>query len=158
MKKSLLTSLVQLAYEVSTNMSTLKAPAMTPPDVEGATRPPVRQAPMPGSLRHEPADESVLSPFAPAEQAVLRTPIDAVNCGEYSFSLYNIQLIISMLGTGGGVGGEYDVSRLTLREWTALLGRDGTPLPIQVLRNHGAVTVQVGNDGLPSQRVASPTR
>ena len=99
-----------------------------------------------------------LSPFDSFESTVLHTPMDTANCGEYAFSLYNTQLIVSMLGTGGGVGGEYDVSRLPVRTWTELMGRDGTPLPVLVRRDHGSVSVQVGNGAVTPGPSAIPTR
>lgn len=100
--------------------------------------------PPPQEFNGEPPTD-VLSPFCAPEKIVLRTPMDAENCGEFSFSLYNAQLIISMLGTGGGVGGEYDVPSLPLHSWTHLIGRGQTPLPILVFRDHGEITAQVGN-------------
>jgi hypothetical protein len=76
---------------------------------------------------------------------VLNGPLDALNCGDYSFSLYKVQLFVSMLGTSGAVGGEYDVSALPVHQWVRLIGRGGSPLPIIVWRDHGAVALSVGN-------------
>jgi hypothetical protein len=103
-------------------------------------------------------NETTLSPFEPPETTVLRSPLDTANCGEFAFSLYNTQLIVSMLGTGGGMGGEYDVSKLPLRRWTGLRGRDGTPLPVLVFRDHGTLSIQVGHVDATHGPDAGPTR
>jgi hypothetical protein len=98
------------------------------------------------------------TPFAAPNEAVLSGPIDAVNCGDFSFSLYTAQLLVSMLGTGGAVGGEYSVPSLPVHMWTRLLGRDGSPLPILVLRDHGAIVVRVGSMPDEGEPAATPTR
>jgi len=157
-KKSLLKTLARLVQEMSIDLATPGGPDESVPTRNGAATPQATPSPMSGIPGLEPAAQAVLSPFGAPDEAVLRAPIDTANCGEYSFSLYNVQLIISMLGTGGGVGGEYDVSRMTPQEWTALLGRDGAHLPIVVLRDHAALTVRVGNLPVHSMPTATPTR
>jgi hypothetical protein len=98
------------------------------------------------------------SPFEAAETATLRAPSDAANCGDFSFSLYVRQLIVSMLGSGGTVGGEYDLATLPLHQWTHLIDRTGNPLPIHAMRDHTTVTLQVGNVTTRAACVARPTR
>ena len=90
--------------------------------------------------------QSILQgPFAAPAQTVLRGPLDTANCGDFSFSLYTAQLLVSMLGTSGGIGGEYHVPSLPLHVWTRLIGRGGDPLPIIVYRDHGELALRVGN-------------
>jgi len=98
------------------------------------------------------------SPFAEPERAIMRGPMDAVNCGEYSFWRYNVQLGVSLLGTAGSVGGEYDVTSLKPHVWTRLIGRDQEPLPILVFRDHSEMTVLVGNVPAGPAPTLSPTR
>jgi hypothetical protein len=102
--------------------------------------------------------QSILqSPFAAPAQTVLRGPSDTANCGDFSFSLYTAQLLVSMLGTSGGIGGEYHVPSLPLHVWTRLIGRGGHPLPIIVYRDHGELALRVGN--VPeTSRTAAPAR
>lgn len=144
MRTRLLETLGRLASEMSAALATLE--------------PITGSSPYPPESGVGPSDETTLSPFDAPETAVLRAPMDTVNCGEYSFSLYNVQLIVSMLGTGGGVGGEYDVSRLPVRAWTGLMGRGGTRLPVLVFRDHGELSVQVGHVGRTPGPDARPTR
>jgi hypothetical protein len=127
-------------------------PAVTPP--HGLNEPsygdPDGQWPYPAPASGTPADSQgltpdVQSPFGAPEETVLRGPIDTANCGDFSFTLYTAQLIVSMLGTAGGVGGEYSVPTLRMHAWTRLIGRDRTPLPILVFRDHGSVALRVGN-------------
>lgn len=150
MTGGLLRTLVRLAGEMSAALA-------TPEPVSGSSpyQPGLITTPEQG---FGPPEGTTLSPFDAPETAVLRGPMDTVNCGEYAFSLHNVQLIVSMLGTGGGVGGEYDVSRLPVRTWTGLTGRGGTPLPVLVFRDHGALSLQVGHVGRTRGPDARPTR
>jgi hypothetical protein len=58
---------------------------------------------------------------------------------------YNVQLIVSMLGTDGRVGGEYDLSRFPVCTWAGLIGRDGAPLHVLVHRDHEVIHVRAGD-------------
>ena len=153
--------LLQAMTELATGLSAaLSAPPPTddPAPIKAAPVAPAIGTPFPAETGAGSPDEMGHSPFEAPETTVLRTPMDTTNCGEYAFSLYQAQLIVSMLGTDGGVGGEYDVSRLPLHVWVGLRGRDGTSLPVLVLRDHGVVSVQVGNVGPPQGREATPSR
>lgn len=157
MRRRLFEALAELANEVSDALTT--PDPVTESSPRAPATPDCRVVPQ-SAPGHDvgPWDEPTLSPFNSPETAVLRTPMDAVNCGEYSFTLYNVQLIVSMLGTGGGVGGEYDVSRVPLHVWTGLTGRGGSPLPVIVFRDHGSLSVQVGNVPMTPGPDAPPTR
>ena len=157
MNRRLLHAMTELATGLSTALSA-PSPTDGPAPIKPAPVDSAMGTPFTADAGAGTAYDMGHSPFEAPETTVLRTPMDTANCGEYAFSLYNAQLIVSMLGTGGGVGGEYDVSRLPFHVWAGLRGRDGTSLPVLVLRDHGVLSVQVGNGGPPQGREATPSR
>jgi hypothetical protein len=93
----------------------------------------------------EPAIDPPPKPTSRQTETLFGT-LDTTNCGDYMFSLYTVQLFVSRLGTAGEVGGgEYNIDALPMHQWRALMGQGGSLLPIVVYRDHGAITVQVGN-------------
>ena len=86
-------------------------------------------------------------PPKPTQEAVLRGPMDALNCGGFAFSLFNsAQLSVSKLDTDGAIGGFYELSAIAPFQWTALIGRGDFPvLPISIRRDAAeALMVSVG--------------